>query len=160
MPHIAYERANSVSSNSLPWGKYKSEPGSLLRTTHDFFLCDTVLSYSLFTSGIITASEKKIFDDLNTKTSHPKYWMPLIWAGSIVTRARMEGRIRDDFTVKTIVDEISKFRGLCGGLLSYDWISIPLVYTQVRRLNFTLYFVDEWNTLYNTPMRRVRITTS
>ena len=81
--------------------------------------------------GIVTESEKKIFDDLNEKTTHPKYWMPLIWAGSIVTRARNEGRIRDDFTVQTIVNEIKKFRSSCGGLLGYDWISIPLVYTQV-----------------------------
>lgn len=80
----------------------------------------------------MTANEQKIFDDLNAKTSHPKYWMPLVWAGSIIARARKEGRIRDDFAVKTILDEINRFRGLCGGLLSYDWISIPLVYTQVK----------------------------
>nr|XP_053626501.1 bestrophin-3-like [Cherax quadricarinatus] len=82
-------------------------------------------------AGFMTSNEKKIFDALDEKTSHPKYWMPLVWAGSIVTRARKEGRIRDDFAVKTIIDEINRFRGLCGGLLSYDWISIPLVYTQV-----------------------------
>ena len=81
--------------------------------------------------GFLTESEKNIFNDLNSKTSHPKYWMPLVWAGTIVARARKENRIRDDFAAKTIVDEINKFRGMCGGLLSYDWISIPLVYTQV-----------------------------
>jgi bestrophin, other len=49
-----------------------------------------------------------------------------------VTRARKEGRIRDDFAVKTIIDELNKFRGQAGLLLSYDTISVPLVYTQVR----------------------------
>lgn len=54
-----------------------------------------------------------------------------MWATSIVTRARKEGRIRDDFAVKTIIDELNKFRGQAGLLLSYDTISVPLVYTQV-----------------------------
>ena len=49
-----------------------------------------------------------------------------------MTRARKEGKIRDDFAVKTILDELNKFRAQCGLLISYDWISVPLVYTQVR----------------------------
>lgn len=61
--------------------------------------------------------------------------MPIVWAASIVTRARKEGRIRDDFAVKTLIDELNKFRGQCGLLLTYDHINIPLVYTQVRNLN-------------------------
>ena len=61
---------------------------------------------------------------------HPKYWMSLVWAGAIVTRAKKEGRIKDDFAFRTIIKEINKFRSGCGGLLDYDWISIPLVYTQ------------------------------
>lgn len=60
--------------------------------------------------------------------------LPIVWATSIVTRARKEGRIRDDFAVKTIIDELNKFRGQAGLLLSYDTISVPLVYTQVRNL--------------------------
>ena len=43
--------------------------------------------------------------------NHPKYWMPLVWAGSIVTRARKEGRIKDDFALKTLVDKLDQFRG-------------------------------------------------
>ncbi|XP_063871767.1 LOW QUALITY PROTEIN: bestrophin-3-like [Scylla paramamosain] len=95
----------------------------------------------LVEAGILTSNEQKIFDDLNAKTSHSKYWMPLVWAGSIIARARKEGRIRDDFAVKTMLDEINRFRGLCGGLLSYDWISIPLVYTQVVTLAVYSFFI-------------------
>lgn len=65
------------------------------------------------------------------KTDHPLYYVPLVWAGTLVSRARREGRIRDDFAVKTIMDELNNLRVKINGLISYDWISIPLVYTQV-----------------------------
>ncbi|MCL4136081.1 UNVERIFIED_CONTAM: hypothetical protein GTU68_052911 [Idotea baltica] len=67
--------------------------------------------------------------------------MPFVWAGTVVARARKEGRIRDDFAVKTIIDEINRLRGLCGTLLGYDWISIPLVYTQVVTLAVYTFFL-------------------
>ncbi|XP_018014164.1 bestrophin-3 [Hyalella azteca] len=92
-------------------------------------------------AGFLTSQEKKIFEAMNRKTTHPKYWMPLVWAGTIVSRARKEGWIRDDFAVKSLIDEISKFRGLNGTLLSYDWISIPLVYTQVVTLAVYTFFI-------------------
>ena len=63
-------------------------------------------------------NEKKIFDDLNARSRYSKFWMPLVWAGSIVARARKEGRIRDDFAVKTIIDELCSFRAKCGALNS------------------------------------------
>jgi len=84
-------------------------------------------------AGLLTDNEKFIMDDLNTRfPKHSIHWMPIVWAASIVTRARKEGRIWDDFAVKTIIDELNKFRGYCGLLLSYDTISVPLVYTQVN----------------------------
>jgi len=76
-------------------------------------------------------NEKKIFDDLNSRSQHAKYWMPLVWAGSIIARARKASLIRDDFAVKTLLDELCNFRSKCGALKSYDWVVIPLVYTQV-----------------------------
>lgn len=82
--------------------------------------------------GLLTKSEKTIFENLDEMYSLPKYWMPLVWAGTIVARARKEGRIRDDFAVKTILDTINTFRSGCGSLLAYDRMSIPLIYTQVR----------------------------
>ncbi len=60
--------------------------------------------------------------------------MPLVWAGSIVTRARKEGRVKDDFALKSLVDKLDAYRSGCGVLINYDWVSIPLVYTQVVTL--------------------------
>ncbi|XP_049777292.1 bestrophin-2-like isoform X2 [Schistocerca cancellata] len=93
-------------------------------------------------AGLLNENEKAIMSDLNEKfPRHSKHWLPIVWAASIVTRARKEGRIRDDFAVKTIIDELNKFRGQCGLLLSYDSISIPLVYTQVVTLAVYSYFI-------------------
>ena len=58
----------------------------------------------------------------------------MIWAGSIVTRARHENRIVNDYASKHLIDRLDTYRSLCGGLLNYDWITVPLVYTQVVTL--------------------------
>ncbi|XP_050561263.1 bestrophin-4 isoform X8 [Spodoptera frugiperda] len=93
-------------------------------------------------AGLLQENEKTILDNLNDKFPKPsKHWLPIVWATSIVTRARKEGRIRDDFAVKTIIDELNKFRGQAGLLLSYDTISVPLVYTQVVTIAVYSYFI-------------------
>lgn len=93
-------------------------------------------------AGLLLDNEKIIMENLNHKFPKPsKHWMPIVWAASIVTRARKEGRVRDDFAVKTIVDELNKFRGQAGLLLSYDTISVPLVYTQVVTIAVYSYFI-------------------
>ncbi|EEB10013.1 Bestrophin-1, putative [Pediculus humanus corporis] len=92
-------------------------------------------------AGLLLENEKLIISDLDEKfPGHPKHWLPIVWAASIVTRARKEGRIRDDFAVKTIIDELNKYRGSCGQLLNYDSISVPLVYTQVVTLAVYSFF--------------------
>uniref|UniRef100_A0A6B2E7G4 Bestrophin homolog n=1 Tax=Phlebotomus kandelakii TaxID=1109342 RepID=A0A6B2E7G4_9DIPT len=98
----------------------------------------------LVEAGLLVESERVIMADLNSRfPRHSKHWMPIVWAASIVTRARKEGRIRDDFAVKTVIDELNKFRGQCGMLISYDTISIPLVYTQVVTLAVYSYFIAQ-----------------
>lgn len=93
-------------------------------------------------AGLLLENELTIFQSLNMKFPKPsKHWLPIVWASSIVTRARKEGRIRDDFAVKTLIDELNKFRGSCGSLVHYDTISIPLVYTQVVTIAVYTYFL-------------------
>ncbi|KAJ8679282.1 hypothetical protein QAD02_015069 [Eretmocerus hayati] len=93
-------------------------------------------------AGLLLENELGIFQSLNSKFPKPsKHWLPIVWASSIVTRARKEGRIRDDFAVKTLIDELNKFRGSCGSLVQYDTISIPLVYTQVVTIAVYTYFL-------------------
>lgn len=47
-------------------------------------------------------SEQKIIESMPSASN--KYFVPLVWAASLVTRARKEGRIKDDFAVKTLID--------------------------------------------------------
>lgn len=47
-------------------------------------------------------NEQDVLEGLKTKFN--TYFVPLIWAASIVARARKEGRIKDDFAVKTLID--------------------------------------------------------
>ncbi|KAK6629492.1 hypothetical protein RUM43_003309 [Polyplax serrata] len=84
-------------------------------------------------SGIMMDSEKKIFDlmDVENKVMS-KYWLPLVWATNIITRARKESLISSDHLVQTILTELSDIRRRLGSLIGYDTVCLPLVYTQIE----------------------------
>uniref|UniRef100_A0A7G3AEN6 Bestrophin homolog n=1 Tax=Lutzomyia longipalpis TaxID=7200 RepID=A0A7G3AEN6_LUTLO len=89
----------------------------------------------LVEAGLLTDSERTIIAKMDERFPRPsKHWMPIVWAASIVTRARKEGLIRDDFAVKTLIDQLNSLRDSASILLKYDTITIPLVYTQVVTL--------------------------
>jgi hypothetical protein len=83
-------------------------------------------------AGLLTKTEKSKMNDDTQLPRHSKHWLPIIWAATIVKGARNKGMIQNDTAAKTIIDELNKFRGQCSLLLSYDYISVPLVYTQVN----------------------------
>uniref|UniRef100_A0A1W7RAY2 Bestrophin homolog n=1 Tax=Hadrurus spadix TaxID=141984 RepID=A0A1W7RAY2_9SCOR len=89
--------------------------------------------------GLMTKEERRAYDEI--PVSHGKWWVPAQWFTALAVRARKEGRIKDDVLLKAILDEMHIFRGNCGMLFSYDWISIPLVYTQVVTLAIYTYFL-------------------
>lgn len=96
----------------------------------------------LVDAGLLVENERLVMEQFNSRFTHySKHWMPIVWAASIVTRARKEQRIRDDFAVKTIIDELNIFRGKAGLLISFDTISVPLVYTQVVTLAVYSFFM-------------------
>ena len=55
-----------------------------------------------YLAGFMLPNEEKIIEEIQTQ--HNKYFVPLAWATSLVQRARKEGRIKDDFAVKTLID--------------------------------------------------------
>ncbi|XP_062136305.1 bestrophin homolog 1 [Drosophila sulfurigaster albostrigata] len=95
----------------------------------------------LVDAGLMHESEMKIFEAMNQKSPMSKYWMPLVWATNIINRARKDGLIASDHIVQTILVELSDIRRRLGGLIGYDTVCVPLVYTQVVTLVLYTYFV-------------------
>ncbi|CAG7837160.1 unnamed protein product [Allacma fusca] len=93
-------------------------------------------------AGFLNEHEKQILDDMQEKTNHPKYWVPLVWAGTIATRARKEGKIRDDISLNNLLGVLIGFRKFTQEMLNYDWVCIPLVYTQAVTLVVFTYFLS------------------
>jgi hypothetical protein len=74
----------------------------------------------LVTAGFVTDGELEIMKILDQKyPDHCKNWLPICWATSICNRARTEGRIKDDFALQTLLQELNKFRESCAVLMDY-----------------------------------------
>ncbi|XP_077815601.1 bestrophin-4 isoform X2 [Macaca mulatta] len=82
-----------------------------------------------FVLGFMSQEERKKFESL--KSDFNKYWVPCVWFTNLAAQARRDGRIRDDIALCLLLEELNKYRAKCSMLFHYDWISIPLVYTQV-----------------------------
>lgn len=94
-------------------------------------------------AGLLTENELTIIEDLDKKyPGCSKNSLPIVWACAIVTRARAERRIVESEAVNTIVEMLNKFRGQCGVLMTYQTVSIPLVYTQVVTIAVYTYFMN------------------
>uniref|UniRef100_A0A6I8NAT7 Bestrophin n=1 Tax=Ornithorhynchus anatinus TaxID=9258 RepID=A0A6I8NAT7_ORNAN len=90
-------------------------------------------------AGFMTREERKKYENLNS--SYNKYWIPCVWFSNLAAQARKEGRIRDNSALKLLMEELNGFRGKCGMLFHYDWISVPLVYTQVVTIAVYSFFL-------------------
>ncbi|RWS02338.1 bestrophin-4-like protein [Dinothrombium tinctorium] len=94
----------------------------------------------LVAAGLMTKEEKQVYDEV--PGIYGKWWVPATWFTSLIIRSRKEGRIKDDVLVKQILDELHEYRGGCGLMFAYDWISIPLVYTQTVTIATYTYFLS------------------
>ncbi|XP_074599593.1 bestrophin-2-like [Brevipalpus obovatus] len=92
----------------------------------------------LVEAGLMTKEEKIAYDEI--PSSHGKYWAPAVWFTTLTVRARKEGRIRDDVLLRQILEALYSYRSKAGDLFAFDWISIPLVYTQSVTLAVYTYF--------------------
>ncbi|XP_044202207.1 bestrophin-2-like [Thunnus albacares] len=90
-------------------------------------------------AGFMTREERKKFEGLHSP--YNKYWIPCVWFTNLAAVARGEGRIKDDHTLKLLLEELNAFRGKCSMLFHYDMISVPLVYTQVVTLAVYSFFL-------------------
>ena len=87
--------------------------------------------------GFMTKPELEMFSAVPA-TEFNTFWIPCTWFVNLLREARQECRITDSAGLKLIMEEFNEYRSKCGLLWSYDWVSIPLVYTQVSSCEITL----------------------
>jgi len=51
---------------------------------------------------VINEAELKALDEVNTP--HGKWWVPFVWTANLIKSTRKDGRISDDYLMKTIID--------------------------------------------------------
>ncbi|RMB90078.1 hypothetical protein DUI87_33533 [Hirundo rustica rustica] len=93
----------------------------------------------LVQAGFLTREERRRLEGL--RSPYNKFWVPCAWFGALVGQARREGRVRDDCALKLLMEELNRFRAHCSLLFHYDWISVPLVYTQVVTIAVYTFFL-------------------
>ncbi|XP_077863050.1 LOW QUALITY PROTEIN: bestrophin-3-like [Saccoglossus kowalevskii] len=89
--------------------------------------------------GFMTEEERKSYEEIPSQ--HAKYWVPCIWFINLVRLARVDGRIASAPAVKSIIDEVNRFHDQCDEIFGFDWVSVPLVYTQVVTIAVYTYFL-------------------
>ncbi|XP_025101925.1 LOW QUALITY PROTEIN: bestrophin-1-like [Pomacea canaliculata] len=89
-------------------------------------------------AGFVTKEEAEAYEAVQCK--YLKFWVPLMWANNIIARARHEARIETEFGLRMILEQLADFRDKCSICFVYDWITIPLVYTQVVTLAVYSFF--------------------
>ncbi|GIY47511.1 bestrophin-3 [Caerostris extrusa] len=91
----------------------------------------------LVQAGIMTKEEQTVFEKISF--SYGKWWIPCHWFTALATRARKEGRIKDSVCLNGLLQESYDYRNSCAIMFGYDWISVPLVYTQVVTIATYMY---------------------
>ncbi|TMS37952.1 hypothetical protein L596_004783 [Steinernema carpocapsae] len=89
---------------------------------------------TLVASGYITATERGSLGE-------SQFYLPARWAMTLIKKAREEGRIHSDQAVQDLFNEICDFRTRVVSLWLFDWVPVPLVYTQVVFLTVRVYFI-------------------
>ena len=86
----------------------------------------------LINAGLMNEQELSLIEEAEDELpGYPKNWLPIVWAAGIVTKAKEEKLIPHDFSVKLIIEKLDKFRSSCDDIMTYNSVSVPLVYTQV-----------------------------
>uniref|UniRef100_A0A914D7L5 Bestrophin homolog n=1 Tax=Acrobeloides nanus TaxID=290746 RepID=A0A914D7L5_9BILA len=84
---------------------------------------------TLVAAGLLTKPElnklRKI-DDI-----YSQYWTPIQWVNGLLYKAHLEGKIKSEKVLDSLMKEVQIFRDGISSLLRYDWVPIPLVYPQL-----------------------------
>ncbi|KAH7949681.1 hypothetical protein HPB49_013723 [Dermacentor silvarum] len=93
----------------------------------------------LVEAGFMTAEERSLYEATPSRTN--RNWLPSVWFVNLTNVAVQQGRLQPGPPVKHLLEELNQFRAKCSLLWCYDWVTVPLVYTQVVTLTTHLFFV-------------------
>merc|ERR1712242_493319 len=91
-------------------------------------------------AGFMTVNEKKLFESVPANEFNT-YWVPCTWFIFRLQEATKKGKLLNQYALENIMREFCEFRAKCGLLWCYDWVSIPMVYTQVVTLATYVFFI-------------------
>ncbi|CAJ0607246.1 unnamed protein product [Cylicocyclus nassatus] len=95
----------------------------------------------LLDSGLMTKEELAVFRTVNVKVDpHQKWFVPLNWIQTMMVRCFEKGTLGHTNELRSLLDALEKYRNGFFQLFIYDWIAIPLVYTQVSTISVYGYF--------------------
>ncbi|KAH3878105.1 bestrophin-2-like [Dreissena polymorpha] len=89
-------------------------------------------------AGFLTDDE--VIDLENVNCKYHKFWVPLVWANTVITNARREGKITSDYGFQFVIQQLADYRDRLSICFVFDWITVPLVYTQVVTLAVYIFF--------------------
>ena len=96
---------------------------------------------SLVHAKLILPHEVERLVKIDNKTPYESTWTPILWATKLLTRARVEGKIKIEAPVyanlQTKFDAIELANRK---ILNYGWVNFPLAYTQVATVAVVFYF--------------------
>ncbi|KAM6398326.1 LOW QUALITY PROTEIN: bestrophin-4 [Pluvialis apricaria] len=87
-------------------------------------------------TGFMMQDERKKFKSLHSNFN--MYRIPCMWFTNLVAQARQDSCIRDDVALCLLMDQLKLYWAKRSMLFHYNWVSIPLLYTQVVTIAFCL----------------------
>ncbi|WKY05827.1 hypothetical protein Q1695_006214 [Nippostrongylus brasiliensis] len=95
---------------------------------------------SLIDAGLLTESEYDTLEKLQEDCETIRWMAPLHWIQQLMAKEEQENKPVAAF-LNSFANELKGFRQTLRKLYSYDWVCVPLVYTQVAALaTYTFFF--------------------
>ncbi|KAK0394651.1 hypothetical protein QR680_000857 [Steinernema hermaphroditum] len=95
----------------------------------------------LVLSGLMTKDELAMFQKIQvTIDPHQRWFVPLNWIQTMMVRCFEKGTLSHTNELRVLLDSLEKYRQGFFQMFIYDWITIPLVYTQVASISVYGYF--------------------
>ena len=95
-------------------------------------------------AGLMTSMEQKQFEYMHdvTENLHQVLWLPIQWGQAAVMQAMDEGMIASEFYLAALQKNLNDlYFDKISVLISFAWINIPLVYTQLVSMGVHFFFL-------------------